>query len=426
MDNSSTLIDENTPLVQNKQERQESFRDLKGHVKALLAAFYMAMIAGLNDGTLGSIIPRIKQYYDITNETISLLFLCSATGFFISAGFNGFIVHHIGQLKAIYLGGTVQLAAYFVLMMGLPFPIMASAMVCSGMGMALMDAAMNVFTANLPLATLMLNILHALYGVGAMISPLVATYLLEHDISWKGMYIFLAVCSIINLITVTVGFMGVKLDEEHDEDNIDNQQSRKALTKAAILHPMTIIGALYILIYVGDEVVVGGWGYTYLTEGRHGDPIAMGRVISAYWAGLASGRILLGYLAGKFGEKLMITVFTMMIIGCLTVMCISADVVLNSSVIISIGLLLGPMFPTTISLASKVLPRSYHTTAIGFISALGAGGAALFPFITGMISGRFGILSMPYACIIMTLGMLVLWAMIPSDKPFFGYFQKNK
>jgi fucose permease len=56
---------------------------------------------------------------------------------------------------------------------------------------------------------------------------------------------------------------------------------------------------------------------------------------------------------------------------------------------------------------------------------LGAGGAAFFPFITGIISGKFGILSMPYACAVMTVGMIILWAMVPSDKPFFAYFHKK-
>ncbi|KAG1045255.1 hypothetical protein G6F43_011307 [Rhizopus delemar] len=411
----STFVDENTPLIHRDQteERQETLKDLKGHIKPLLSALYMIVVAGLNDGALGSIIPRVKQYYDIPNETVSLLFLCSSIGFFTSALMNGFIVHRIGQLNTIYMGSCMQLSAHIVLMMGFPFPVMAAAMACAGMGIGLTDAAMNVFAASLPMATLMLNLLHAVYGVGAMISPLVATFLLEHNLSWRGI--------------VIICFMGVQLEEEESADqDADSKQNRKELTKAAILHPMTVIGSLYLLIYVGNEVVMGGWGYTYLTEGRHGDIISMGRVISGYWAGLASGRILLGYLAGKFGEKLMITIFTVMIVGCLSIMIISADIVVNSSALIFIGLLLGPMVPTTISIASKVLPRSYHATSIGFISALGAGGAAFFPFITGIISGKLGILSMPYVCTVMTIAMIVLWAMIPSDKPFFAYFQKKK
>lgn len=154
--------EENQPLLQqNKQQtKQESLKDLKQHVKPLASAFFISIVAGLNDGSIGTIIPRLKDYYDISNETISLLFLCSALGFFISAGLNGYIVHKIGQLYTLYFGSILMFISFIVLSMGFPFPVMACTMPFVGAGMAVLDAGMNVFTANLPLATLMLNVLH--------------------------------------------------------------------------------------------------------------------------------------------------------------------------------------------------------------------------------------------------------------------------
>lgn len=152
---------ENTPLLDsNKQIKEESLKDLKSSIKPLISAFFISIVAGLNDGSLGTIIPRIQKEYDISEGTISLLFLCSAFGFFISAGLNGYIVHKIGQLKTLYLGAGLMLISFSIIAMGFPFVVMASTMPFVGAGMALLDAAMNVFVANLPLATLMLNILH--------------------------------------------------------------------------------------------------------------------------------------------------------------------------------------------------------------------------------------------------------------------------
>lgn len=162
----STSHNEYEPLLNNVEQqvqqtnKSESLSDLKGHIKPLLSAFFISILAGLNDGSIGTIIPRLKQYYDIPNETISLLFLCSALGFFLSAGLNGYIVHRLGQLKTLFLGSSVMVIAFAVLSMGFAFPVMACTMPFVGAGMALLDAAMNVFAANLPLATLMLNILH--------------------------------------------------------------------------------------------------------------------------------------------------------------------------------------------------------------------------------------------------------------------------
>jgi fucose permease len=161
----SSSHQENLPLLSKQTNDQESLKDLKGHVKPLLSAFFISIVAGLNDGSLGTIIPRMKLYYGISNETISTLFLCSAFGFFISAGLNGYIVHRIGQLKTLYLGSISMLIAFATIAMGPPFIVVACTMPFVGAGMALLDAAMNVFVANLPLATLMLNILHGMYNL---------------------------------------------------------------------------------------------------------------------------------------------------------------------------------------------------------------------------------------------------------------------
>ncbi|KAK9704092.1 hypothetical protein K7432_010384 [Basidiobolus ranarum] len=423
---------ENTALLSSSNE-DESLEVLKDYIKPIFASFFISIVAGLNDGSLGLILPNLKEYYDISDKTISLLFLYSACGFFTSALLNGYIVHRLGQLKTMYLGAGMMLISYSFLMMGFSFSVMKVAIVFTGAGMALLDAAVNVYMANIPHATFMLNVLHSVYGIGAMIGPLVAVTLLQFNISWKGMYVFLALCALVNIISITIGFYHTDFEEvtavEVAEPVINEQSihaskkdSHAELTRAAIFNRMTMVGAANILVYVGAEVTMGGWGYTFLLEGRHGDKILMGRVMAGYWGALAGGRIVLGYLSGRYGEKLMITLFTMGAIGSLVLMMITTDIILNATVVVLVGFLLGPMFPTTIALASRVLPRKYHATSIGFMAALGAGGAALFPFIVGQIAGELGIVVMPAAVIALATIMMVLWAFIPSDRPFFVAF----
>jgi hypothetical protein len=51
---------------------------------------------------------------------------------------------------------------------------------------------------------------------------------------------------------------------------------------------------------------------------------------------------------------------------------------------------------------------------------LGSSGAAIFPFLTGQITAKFGLLAVPVACLIMSSVMMCLWMFLPSDRPFFG------
>lgn len=167
-----------------------------------------------------------------------------------------------------------------------------------------------------------------------MVSPKVSAYLLVHDFSWKGMYVFLAIVAIINMTGIFIGFYHVDFEEVKHHDEADNQVSKpdhKELTKLAIFNKVTLIGAAYILIYVGVEVTLGGWGFSWLTKGRNGADEPMLSVMSGYWGGLALGRVILGYLCGRFGEKLMIIVFTIMIIAGLVIMTVSTDIIVDST-----------------------------------------------------------------------------------------------
>ncbi|TVY59066.1 hypothetical protein LCER1_G000380 [Lachnellula cervina] len=47
-------------------------------------------------------------------------------------------------------------------------------------------------------------------------------------------------------------------------------------------------------------------------------------------------------------------------------------------VILGFGFFLGPLFPAAIIVATKVLPKHLHISAIGFAAAFGGGGGACF------------------------------------------------
>ncbi|CAO3622393.1 unnamed protein product [Cunninghamella echinulata] len=295
---------------------------------------------------------------------------------------------------------------------------MCCAMVIQGSALGWMNASINVYIANLPSSTLLLNILHAFYGIGALISPLIGTWLLANHLSWKGIYIFLLCIAMMNFILITIGFKNVNFDEDHKKENDeeDNDDDDATIRRKAIFNPMTLLGALYILTYAGVEVCVGGWSYTYLKDGLHGNPITMGRVVSGYWTGLAVGRLVLGWFTGKYGEKPMISLFTTIAAALLITTWVVPILWVNCVCIILVGFFIGPFFPSCVSLASKVLPRKMHPTAIGFMSAFGAGGGALFPFLLGQIAEFIGILYMPLAWFTCAVIMQVIWTFIPNGK----------
>ncbi|CAO3642025.1 unnamed protein product [Cunninghamella blakesleeana] len=418
---------ERTSLL-NDNKKEEKWSDLIPHIPVIVASCVMSIVVGLNDGTIGFMIPIFKDYYQVSYQVLSLLFLCNSAGYIIFAPLNGYFVHRFGQKNTLILAGFAVLLAYLIIMNGFDFKITCLTTILQGGGIAILDAGMNVCTAHLPFATFLLNIVHAVFGLGAMIAPSIGILILKYDISWRYLYVCICCFSLINILVISFTIKNEDEPTKHEDEEIEEEESSSSSTSSnsrnkdninqdihPILNKVTLLCAFYILIYVGLEVTLGGWGNAYLREAKHGSDIASSQVLSYYWAALATGRIALGYLSGRYGEKLVINICTLLCVFCVLGIWLIDNFISVSIVFVCIGFSLGPMFPTTISLASKVLPKKMHPTSIGFIAGVGASGAASLPFISGLIAGHYGMAVLPILCFGMALIMEIAWVMIPNQ-----------
>lgn len=147
---------------------------------------------------------------------------------------------------------------------------------------------------------------------------------------------------------------------------------------------------------------------------RHGSPFESGIVVTGFWLGLTIGRITLGFITGRIGEKLAITAYLLLSIGCELCFWLIPSFVSSAIFAGWLGFFLGPLFPAVIVVATKILPKRLHISAIGFASAFGGGGAAVFPFAVGALAQAKGVwVLQPFA-----LGLLVvilgLWGSLPG------------
>ena len=71
---------------------------------------------------------------------------------------------------------------------------------------------------------------------------------------------------------------------------------------------VTWLCSLFLLGYVGVEVALGGWIVTFMIRVRHGSAFASGMTATGFWLGITVGRIVLGFVTPRLGEKLAIAV----------------------------------------------------------------------------------------------------------------------
>jgi fucose permease len=86
------------------------------------------------------------------------------------------ILFNLPYNQVITFGALLQVIAYCIQIPQPPFPLFVISYYINGFGGALGDAQSNGLVANLPTnAPAKMSILHGVYGLGAFVSPLVAT-----------------------------------------------------------------------------------------------------------------------------------------------------------------------------------------------------------------------------------------------------------
>ena len=176
---------------------------------------------------------------------------------------------------------------------------------------------------------------------------------------------------------------------------------------------VTWLCALFLLGYVGVEVALGGWIVKFMLQVRGAKPFASGMTATGFWMGLTVGRIVLGFITPKLGEKLAIAIYLPLTMALELVFWLVPQFYVSAVAVAFQGFFLGPLFPAAVVAATKLLPRHLHVSAIGFAAAFGGSGAAIFPFAVGAIAEGHGVKVLQPIILALLGVILALWLGLP-------------
>lgn len=157
---------------------------------------------------------------------------------------------------------------------------------------------------------------------------------------------------------------------------------------------------------------------------RHGSAYASGIVETGYWLGITMGRLILGFVTGRIGEKLAIVIYLVAGVALELLFWLVPSFMASAVLVSFLGFFLAPMFPAAVVVSTKLLPRELHVSAIGFAAAFGGGGAALFPFMVGAIAQVRGVQALQPIVLALLVVCLALWCILPGASgrgPWIGF-----
>ncbi|KAI0126826.1 MFS transporter-like protein [Xylariales sp. AK1849] len=385
----------------------------------IAAAMFAFLTMGLIQSTVGVMIPRLEDFYSLTDTLVSLIFLGSPVGYFLAAYFNSSIHLYHGQRGIAAIAPACQLIYVAGVSTRPPFPVFLVFSAFGAVGTGLLDGSWCAWAGGMgQRANTVQGFLHGSYSVGASLGPFLAGTMI--DIAgrpwWEWFYVLSAFCLVELLVSVfAFRFQDAKRyrAEKHDREGREAGQPRWAVFK----HGATWVCAAYFLAYVGIEASITGWIVTYMIRARHTSSYLASICSSLFNIGMAIGRLSLGILTDRLGVRLAVMIY-LSTAALLQILFAITEIPAISAVIITIiGFLLGPLFPSGIVMITRLLPSNLHVGAVSFVASIGQVGGALLPFALGAIADRLGIGAFQYIILAQLIVTLFIWMCFPKLVP---------
>ncbi|KAI1077269.1 MFS general substrate transporter [Whalleya microplaca] len=393
----------------------------RSNIPKLAACFWSFVVMGANDAAYGPLIPYIQEYYGLTYVIVSLIFLTPFVGYTAAALLNNVIHHRLGQRGVACVCSGGHLVSYVIIAAHPPYPLLVIAFMIAGFGNGIADAAWNAWIGNMARANELLGLLHGLYGAGAVLSPLIATTMItKANLPWYSFYYLMIGLATLEIATSISCFWRENAQAYRDSlarhPGSGSGSGHGSLREALLKRPgarVSWLCAVFLLGYVGIEVALGGWIVEFMIQVRQGEAFASGMTATGFWLGLTIGRVILGFVTPRIGEKLAIMIYLPAAMGLELLFWLVPQFIVSAVAVGLQGFFLGPLFPAVIVAMSKLLPRRLHVGAIGFAAAFGGSGAAVLPFAVGAIAQARGVQVLQPIVLALLGGILGVWVALP-------------
>ena len=362
----------------------------QSHARRLVLLALAAFVSlGLPDGLLGVAWPSIRRTFDLPTSQLGALLAAAMVGYLVSSFTSGAVVARIG-VGRLLLGSTLAMVVSLANYATAPAwaPILVGALV-AGLGAGGIDAGINAFAAA-RFTPRLVNWLHAAYGVGAMLGPLVMTGMLVTDLGWRAGY------AAVGLILggMAAGFW-LTLDLWSGPAAAGGAQTGEIESSPGLLttaHRATVgLGIALFFVYTGLEVTAGQWTYSLLTEARGIAPAVAGISVGLYWGSLTAGRLVFGTLTRRVSAERLLRVAMLSAPVPAALIWWGPAPIVGLLGFVGLGFALAPVYPLLISATPPRVGAAHVANAIGFQVAAAYFGAAVIPGLIGIVAHRAGL-----------------------------------
>ena len=358
----------------------------KAPLVVLTVSLYVLMFAYAFSVTMiGPLIPVFMDAYHVSLSQSGLVSLFQGLGGAVTVFMGIAFVDRIHRSLLIKGAFGVYCTATLLMAVAPPYIVLLILFCFLGGGTRLMDAILNAYVSDIHPTKrgFYLTLLHACFGVGALLGPLFSTVFISAKVHWP--YIFLALGSFCVVILVVYTLVQRKIPVAKPEVHASGLKNISYLLKNRDLVRLFFMA----LFYVAFALSMSMWMPSYMTRRLHTGVIFASLPVSAMWIGIICGRVVYSFLSLKHPVKYLL-LFSSLVAGTVMV----ATVIINAPVayvggLCIAGFLVGATMPLSIAQGNNMMP-GYSGAVSSLLTFATVVGLLVFPWLIGVIADASG------------------------------------
>lgn len=349
-------------------------------------AFSCFIIIGASPGILNIAWKYMQETFTVSADSLGVLLAAGTLGGLGMAFASGYVISQYGLGRYMLVGSLIGAGGALGIAVAPSFGMLLVVAFFLSLGNATIDSGMNNFVSAY-FGRGPMNWLHAFFGVGSTIGPIIATFfIVTVDSSWRASYLVVMVMLLAGAAAIFLTVAHWRMPQASTSlDQTDHYAEPSASPLESIRTPGVLVGMLLFAVFGGVEIGTGQLANTLFVDGRNITQEVSSFWISFYWGSFTVARMVVGSMGERISNTTLMRMATFgAALGALLLWWNPVNGVgfLGLGII---GVSAAPMFATWVAETPRRVGRRHFANSIGFqLGAAGAGGAVL-PGIAGLL-----------------------------------------
>lgn len=355
--------------------------DSKRYVVTTGVCYAALLTIGAYVGLFGPILPDLARRSGVGLGAAGAIFTALFAGGLLSTFVGGRALDRFGRRWPLVVGLAINGLALVIIPWSISLPMLLAAGTLIGIGDGAVIVATHVVVAEAhrDREAEALNTLNVFFGVGAVAGPALGA--LVRLGGGRAALLLIAFGMAQWIYAAVIAVAELPLAVTHKSGNQEAESKHQAPHRS----PLLWLLAGMLSIYVGIEVGLGGWAYTFARDaaGLGATPATV--LASGFWCALTLGRLCSPYVLRRISPVALLVAAPMLSAVAVLAMVLggSVPVILVAGVLVA-GFGFGPVWPVTFAIAQRAFVGAAGN-ASGTLAMLSSFGGLALPWMQGRV-----------------------------------------